>query len=95
MEWRNLELHSLKDSEIKITEVNAEKKVHIDCEKGAQISIFFLFSQYYIHIMLLFDQKTGIGFNGTFSLLKINFGHARISVPKIGIQMSKIVCIKC
>ena len=43
MEWRNLELHSLKDSEIKITEVNAEKKVHIDCEKGAQISIFFYF----------------------------------------------------
>ena len=45
--------------------------------------------------MLLFDQKTGIGFNGTFSLLKIKFGHARISVPKIGIQMSKTVCIKC
>ena len=26
MEWRNVELHSLKDSEIKITEVNTEKK---------------------------------------------------------------------
>ena len=68
------------------------QKVHIDCEKGAQISILankietqwwpnntikgskktihyinFLFSQYYIHIMLLFNQNTEIAFNGTFS----------------------------
>ena len=26
-------------------------------------------------------------------LLKINFGHAQISVPKIGIPMSKTACI--
>ena len=69
-----------------------KEKVHIDCEKGAQISILankietqwwpnntikgskktihyinFLFSQYYIHILLLFNQNTEIAFNGTFS----------------------------
>ena len=70
-----------------------KEKVHIDFEKGAQISIlankietewwpnitikgskktihyiYFLFSQYYIRIMLLFNQNTEIAFNGTFSL---------------------------
>ena len=41
-----------------------------------------------------FDQKTGIVCSTVVSiLLKIRFGHARISVPKIGIPMSKAACI--
>ena len=48
--------------------------------------------------MLLFDQKTRIGFNvlgliGFSFSFYLRFGHAQISVPKIGIPMTKIVCI--
>ena len=40
-----------------------------------------------------FDLKSRIAFNGSFSFVQDKFGHAQISVPKIGIPMSKTVCI--
>ena len=44
MEWRNLELHSLKDSEIKITEVNTEKKKFTSIvRKVPKLAYFFYF----------------------------------------------------
>ena len=56
--------------------------------------IWFLFSRYYVYIMLLIWSKS---WNYVYWLLlfltRIKFGHAEISVPKIGILMSKIVCI--
>ena len=39
-----------------------------------------------------FDRKTGIAFNYSFNFT-IRFGHSQISVPKIGIPMSKTACI--
>ena len=40
-----------------------------------------------------FDQKPGTVPICSFTFTKIRFGHAQISVPKIGIQMSKTACI--
>ena len=40
-----------------------------------------------------YDQKTGIAFTGSYNFIKIEFGHAQISVPKINTPMSKTACI--
>ena len=52
----------------------------------------FLFSCYYVHIMLL-SSKTGIVFKGSSSFTKIKFGCTQISVPKIIIPVLKTACI--
>ena len=57
--------------------------------------ICFLFSHYYVYIMLLTWSKS---WNYIYWLLlvltRIKLGHAQISVPKINILVSKTACIK-
>ena len=56
--------------------------------------ICFLFSRYYVHIMLLISsKKLELRLMVVSVLLKTKSGHAQISVPKIGIPMSKIASI--
>ena len=56
--------------------------------------ISFLFSHYYDHIkLLIWSKKLELRLMVVSVLLKIKFGHAQISVPKIGIPMSETTCI--
>ena len=56
--------------------------------------ISFLFSHYYVHITLpIWFKKPELRLMVLSVLRKIKFGHAQISVPKIGIPMSKTACI--
>ena len=56
--------------------------------------ICFLFSRYYVHIMLLISsKKLELRLMVVSVLLKTKSGHAQISVPKIGIPRSKIASI--
>ena len=94
-----------------------KEKVHIDCEKGAQISIsptrfqhndndpilslrspnklalhlfvFSLFSHYVTDLIKTLEMRLMV----VSVFLKIKFRHAQISLPKIGIPMSKSACI--
>ena len=52
----------------------------------------FLFSQYYIQVMLLI-KKLELRLMNVSVLYKIKFGHTQISVPKIDIPMSETACI--
>ena len=62
--------------------------------KRAAHYIYFLFSRCYVYIMLPIWCKS---WNRVYWLLlfliRIKFGHAQISVPKIGVPISKIACI--
>ena len=62
-----------------------ESKLHITL-------IFYHTFTVPIHL-LLFDQILELGLMAVSVLLKIKFGHAQISEPKIGMPMSKTVCI--
>ena len=53
--------------------------------------LFFIFLIFFI-LCYWFDQKNGLHCFTLFSI-RIKFGLAQISVPKIGIPMSKIACI--
>ena len=56
--------------------------------------IYFLFSRYYIHIMLLiWSKKLELCLMVVSVLFDIKFGYAQISVPKISTSMSKTACI--
>ena len=60
-----------------------------DYDYGVQIS-------YTLHLFLCcwYNHKTGVALTGTFDLtFKIKFGHAQISVPKIGTLIMKTACI--
>ena len=95
-----------------------KQKVHIFCEKGAQISIFTykIATQWWPNIIIKESRRTNITFIYYFPLLcshyvidliknletrlmvvsiflKIKFKHGQISVPKIGISMSKTAYI--
>ena len=62
--------------------------------KRAAHYIYFLFCRCYVYIMLPIWCKS---WNRVYWLLlfliRIKFGHAQISVPKIGVPISKIACI--
>ena len=58
-----------------------------------QIAFIFYFFVIMFTLCSWFDLKSRIAFNGSFSFVQDKFGHAQISVPKIGIPMSKTVCI--
>ena len=60
--------------------------------KKLYIKFIFLFSQYYIHVMLLI-KKLELRLMNVSVLLKIKFGHTQISVPKVNIPMSETACI--
>ena len=51
--------------------------------------VCFLFSGYHVQIKKLELRLTVVSV-----LLKVIFGHGQISLPKIGIPMSKTACIK-
>ena len=56
--------------------------------------ISFLFSHHYVHIIFVIcSKKMELRLIVVSVLLKIKFGHAQISVSKIGIPMSKTTCI--
>ena len=125
--WKHFwNLFQLNNKDTKMTSImwfwcqglKQKEKAHINCEKGAQISIlankietrwwpniiikeskqtihyiYFLFSRY-VHIMLLiWWKKLELRLMAVLVLLKIESGHAQISVPKIGIRMTKTTCI--
>ena len=52
--------------------------------------IFFLFSRYYIADLI---KKLEWRLMIVSVLLEIKFEHAQVSVPKIGLRMSKTACI--
>ena len=95
-----------------------KEKVHIICEKGAQISIlankivtqwwpnfiikesnqtihwfFFIFSLLCLHYIADLIKKLEWRLMIVSVLLEIKFEHAQVSVPKIGLRMSKTACI--
>ena len=94
-----------------------KEKVHIDCEKDAQISILAnnILTQWWLniiikkskqtlHLFLIFlllcshyvsdlIKKLELCIMVVSVLFRVKFGHAHISVPKIGVPMSKTACI--
>ena len=91
-----------------------KEKLHIDCEKDAQISILankiatqwwlniIKMSKQTLHLFLIFlllcshyvsDLIKKLELLIMVVLLRVKFGHAHISVPKIGVPMSKTACI--
>ena len=77
---------------IRVNKITTQWWPNITIKESKQIIlyIYFSFSCYYVHIMLLIWQKKMKLFLMVVSVLfKIKFGHAQIIVPKIGMPISK------